>query len=354
MRKLALVDPDLLQGLLKNNHNNDNNDTKRRKRRRISPAVKNKTKKNTKKQQKKKQEEGSQQDPFLPAGALSDPRVDRITALRRALDDVLEKPGPSRAKKVTGPGPTPGQEAWRYEMTKLLTQLTAARRRLRQSMFPGSPLAVPPSEYGEEEEAGDDDDDDDDGEGLFAPVAKVLPRGVPDRAKALLNIIPKSPGGRLGWDKASRQLTVRGVPVPGSVILDLVTHMTRERLPGSKKSRTSPGPPPGFDSFARGLQELNIPRELIRNRRLWTEIYRATATHDRRKLATEEQATPRSSKTGGDSSFREWAKLRWPGTRTRIGREGMKLSWGVTGSWVNREPTQDSGTFWGYSGYSVL
>ena len=52
MRKLALVDPDLLQELLKNNDSNDNNDTEWRKRR-ISPAVKNKTKKKTKKQQKK-------------------------------------------------------------------------------------------------------------------------------------------------------------------------------------------------------------------------------------------------------------------------------------------------------------
>ena len=320
VRKLALVDPDLLKELLKN----DDNYTKRRRRpsstkgkSRISSRGMNNTKKKKKKKKKKtknkkqrqKDIEEVQQDPFLPGGVLSDPRVDRIAALRRALDDVLSKPGPSRAKKVTGPGPTPDQEARRNEATKLLTQLTAARQRLRQSE-PGYPMAVPPSDYGQEEEEEEEEAVDDDNNRLVEPVAKVLPRGVPDRAKALLNIIAKSPGGRLGWDKASHQLTVRGVPVQGSNILDLVTHVTRERLPRSKKSQNSPGPPPGFDSFARGLQELNIPRELIRNQRRWTEIYRATAAHGRRrKLVTEEPTTPRSSKSGSNSPFREWARL---------------------------------------------
>ena len=181
VRKLALVDPDLLKELLKNGDNY----TKRRRRpsstkgkSRISSRGMNNTKKKKKKTKNKKQRQKDKQDPFLPGGVLSDPRVDRIAALRRALDDVLSKPGPSRAIKVTGPGPTPDQEARRNEATKLLDQLTAARQRLRQSK-PGYPLAVPPSDYGQGEvEAVDDDNN-----RLFEPVAKVLPRGVPDRAR---------------------------------------------------------------------------------------------------------------------------------------------------------------------------
>ena len=108
----------------------------------MNNTKKKKKKKTKNKKQRQKDIEEVQQDPFLPGGVLSDPRVDRITALRRALDDVLSKPGPSRAKKVTGPGPTPDQEARRNEATKLLT---AARQWLQQSN-PGYPVAVPPSD----------------------------------------------------------------------------------------------------------------------------------------------------------------------------------------------------------------
>ena len=201
---------------------------------------------------KRKEWEEAQRDPFLPGGVLSDPRVDRITALRRELDEVLVRP------EALGRGAAADEEARRYKMAKLLTQLTA-RGPLQQSAFPTALPSVPPSEDEGEDDDHKEEEEEEDAEEVIGPVAKALPKGVPDWAKALLNIILRSPGGILGWDSASGQLITRGVPIPGTNIADLVTHVTQERLP-RKTKRGSPGPPPGFDSFARGLRGIECPQ----------------------------------------------------------------------------------------------
>ena len=284
IRKLALVDPDLLTGLLRTAQKQPNkalpSSTKRKgRKRRKTQNINN----------KKKKKNEAQLDPFLPGGALAHPRVEKITKLRRKLDEVLSSP---HTRKDTT------QEAKRYRAAKLLTELTAERQRLQRAGF-----SLPPAMYPQEEdEKGEDEEEEEDEEDIIAPVTEVLPRSVTTRARALLNIISRSPTKRLGWDPTTKNLTIKGAPVPGSNILDLVAHVTRDRLPRASKTRPSPGPPLGFKTFARALRDLNIPREIIRNRRRWAEIYPNQA---RRRLEVE---TPRSSK-GGDGPLQRWEEL---------------------------------------------
>ena len=42
----------------------------------------------------------------------------------------------------------------------------------------------------------------------------------------------------------------------------------------------SPGPPPGFAEFAAALRRANASRELVRNRRRWSQIYSASDDDD--------------------------------------------------------------------------
>ena len=66
--------------------------------------------------------------------------------------------------------------------------------------------------------------------------------------------------------------------VPGSNIIDLASHVVRERRAAPRKIQ-SPGPPTGFAVFSKIIRELNIPKELIRNKRRWGGIYDSSTPH---------------------------------------------------------------------------
>ena len=126
-------------------------------------------------------------------------------------------------------------------------------------------------------------------------VLSAVPESVANRARALMALIKRDQGD-MSWNPKTKELTVKGRPIPGSNILDLVTDATRDRQ-GKPRKDGSPGPPPGFEAFARGLRKLNAPRELVKNARRWSTVYDAT-----------DPPTPKSRRP--DDPFHSWESFR--------------------------------------------
>ena len=87
-------------------------------------------------------------------------------------------------------------------------------------------------------------------------IIKSLPKSLQRRGEMLLSHIKESEG-RLSWDNEGR-LIRRGVPIPNTNILDLVHSVVRERKIPS---------PPGQQHFLSELQDLNTANELYNTRR---------------------------------------------------------------------------------------
>ena len=147
----------------------------------------------------------------------------------------------------------------------------------------------------------------------------------------------------MGWNPRTYELRVDGQDVPGSNILDLAAHTVRERRGKARIRGRSPGAPPGFAQFARGLLDINAPRELVRNRRRWGTVYgdrarrtrspsvgsstsnvsrgsSASRTPQKRKLRRKKQKTvystpssvpssTRKTRASRAQSFRDWQQL---------------------------------------------
>lgn len=101
----------------------------------------------------------------------------------------------------------------------------------------------------------------------------ALPRSVKVRAATLLNKLRRNK--QIKWDSDTHEMIVDGQSVPGSNIIDLAAHAVSQRQ-ANRPVRGSPGPPPGFDEFAKVLREANVPRVLLKNRRRWSEIFGKT------------------------------------------------------------------------------
>ena len=106
---------------------------------------------------------------------------------------------------------------------------------------------------------------------LLKETRRVLPPSVLNRSKALLEYLKDKGEGKISWSKKGK-LMVNGRVVPGSNIIDLTSHVVRERGSAPRKVQ-SPGAPAGFTTFSKILRELNVPKELVRNQRRWGRIY---------------------------------------------------------------------------------
>ena len=142
-------------------------------------------------------------------------------------------------------------------------------------------VRVAPEEDSDDDYDGEDDDDlDEDTEAVEEVMAvrdQVVPVSVAQRARTLLKLIRKHDQGRgnLSWTKGSHELVIKGKRLAGTDIFDLAVHVTRDRR-AKRPQAGSPGPPPGFDRFARALRTLGAGagREIMRNRRRWPQLFR--------------------------------------------------------------------------------
>ena len=128
--------------------------------------------------------------------------------------------------------------------------------------------------------------DEDQEELMMRKLDEAVPKTVRPRAKALLKLISGS-GGAAGWDPDSMELTVGGRKVEGSNILDLAVYAARDKKP-RKRGRPRSVPPLGFREFASALRAVNAPRELVRNRKRWPDIYEPYRQHDSEEEEEEE------------------------------------------------------------------
>ena len=132
----------------------------------------------------------------------------------------------------------------------------------RRATPPPPPPPPPPSPRGAEEDE-------------FADLEDLVPKTSLLRARRLLRFI-KLRGGRLTWNPSTKQLLVHGRPVAGSNVLDLAVHFSNE--PRTKKRMPTPI---GYDRFAEGLRDLNVPRQMVKNKRAWDSITTTTTSSNK-------------------------------------------------------------------------
>ena len=85
-------------------------------------------------------------------------------------------------------------------------------------------------------------------------IVDTLPVSFAGKADRLVRKMKQ--GGVLGWN-ARGNLTFRGEIIPNTNVVDLVSDVVRKR-------KNAPGPE-GWELFAEGMNETNVPRELIGN-----------------------------------------------------------------------------------------
>ena len=144
---------------------------------------------------------------------------------------------------------------------------------------------------------------------LEREAAAVLPKTVKSRAMKLLQWL--SDRGHLAWRPHSLELVVKGVAHPGTNIIDLAGHAVRDK--GAKAPmRGSPGPPPGFEIFARLIRQTNAPRELVKNQHRWDMVHPVAGDESYDELRdTEAEDAFKTPPHSGTSPFMQWESSVW-------------------------------------------
>ena len=92
-------------------------------------------------------------------------------------------------------------------------------------------------------------------------IIRGIPKTMKTRAQALLTHL-KEKEGVISWD-SSGQVTLNGVFIPKSNISDLISDAMRPRKHFN---------PIGEQEFYKMLNEINIPKDLVRNKKRWSEV----------------------------------------------------------------------------------
>ncbi len=102
------------------------------------------------------------------------------------------------------------------------------------------------------------------GDSWETEIVAAAPASMQKRARLLVDRI-KSSQGRLGWN-AQGELTVHGGSrIPGTNIVDLVNDVLRRRKGFNPK---------GWQQFAQGLRDVNVPQEVVGHQDRWTYMSR--------------------------------------------------------------------------------
>ena len=107
-----------------------------------------------------------------------------------------------------------------------------------------------------------DDSEEKRGDSLTAEmIVRGIPKTMKTRAQALLTYL-KEREDVITWD-SSGQVTLNGVFIPKSNISDLISDAMRPRKHFN---------PVGVRKFYNMLNEINIPKDLVRNEKRWSEV----------------------------------------------------------------------------------
>lgn len=144
------------------------------------------------------------------------------------------------------------------------------------------------------------------GSGELSSQARNVLTAVPAKYNTKASILMRLLGGipsRFGWDTAG-VISIDGVAVPGTNIVDLVNHATRSRKNFN---------PAGTAQFARFLHAINAPQEAVGNGTFWNDI---RVFDDERTADIASTAASLASVTPGNPP----SKSRDGGSRSRLGK----------------------------------
>ena len=285
IRKLALVDPDVLRNLIDGNCPNNVLNIQMTTKNKKTKTVKHRKGKSVRKARMVAGLTSSKVRPSrlgkqraADAGAITvipPPDIRRANALEEELETVLTR---RNTKKKNS------EKNRRLYNNRLNELMNIRRRQIRMGPAPTATVISQQQQQQQQQLEGTTGstaaatrrrltyDSDDDEDGIIWNDAS-LPQSVRIRAATLLNQLQRN--RLIQWDNDTHEMIVDGRAIPGSNIIDLASHAVSQRQ-AARPIRGSPGPPPGFNRFAQVLREANVPRALIKNQRRWREIFGKT------------------------------------------------------------------------------
>lgn len=215
------------------------------------------------------------------------PEIETTLQLDRDMRTVLDRADMSEAEKAY----EYGQMLQRYRLFRQKAQEVTQTPRTTSSIDP--PKTTEKKEEKTEETGVSPTTKDK----VSALVMESVPKAHQKKAELLLGQIRTHP--HMSWNSQG-QLLYRGNVVPDSHLADLVNDTIRKRR--------SVGTPPGWDVFAKGLREINIPHEIVGNPDRWkwmqTHADDASAMDSPIGHSTPIRLQPHKSTTkSGDSAY---------------------------------------------------
>ena len=151
---------------------------------------------------------------------------------------------------------------------------------------------------------------------LEQQTIELVPKPYQKKAMVLMQRIKDHPD--MGWTKEGA-FVYKGRPVSGSNMIDLVADLMR-----SRKNRN----PPGWQEFARALQETNIPQELVGNQARWRYMQGYESPSD--DYSTAEEPSPiqtRASRSKIKQPRTPRSHSRRTPKRTSVIKKEIKMDW---------------------------
>ena len=111
-------------------------------------------------------------------------------------------------------------------------------------------------------------------------IVRGIPKTMKTRAEALLAHL-KERGDVITWDDMG-QVLLNGVLIPKSNISDLVSDAMRSRKHFN---------PVGVREFYNVLNKINVPKDLVRNERRWSEAEKKKVSFDGKKTPVKKELT---------------------------------------------------------------
>ena len=159
-------------------------------------------------------------------------------------------------------------------------------------------------------------------------IVRGIPKTMKTRAQALLAHL-KEKEGAISWD-SSGQVTLNGVFIPKSNISDLISDAMRPR----KRFN-----PVGVQEFYNMLNEINIPKDLVRNEKRWSEV------RQRKVKIKTLPGNSKGKKTKNKTKIKFGVKRKQKGGNWAWWKDGVKFGNQKGGTWISTEPRKNSVKF---------
>ena len=114
-------------------------------------------------------------------------------------------------------------------------------------------------------------------------VIDSVPSTMKRKAQLLVSLLKNNPN--VSWEDDGT-VKLYGKSIPGSNIIDLVNDVIRHRK-GSE--------PTGWQAFAEGLRDMNIPQDVVGNRERWDWMHRAPETPETDYITPKQKRTIRKT-----------------------------------------------------------